>query len=65
MGSREAIQLLEATIGDPAGLGVDWLMDTRLAKAAWLFPGLLCFTVASILGTFAHIVRLKDLKYKR
>ncbi|BDA43213.1 Ureide permease 1 [Coccomyxa sp. Obi] len=47
------------------GIGIDWLMDNRLGKAAWVFPGLVCFSVATIFGTLAHVERLKALKYKK
>jgi hypothetical protein len=48
-----------------AGIGVNWFMDARLGNAAWLFSGLSCFSMATILGTLAHVARLKDLKNKR
>ncbi len=40
-------------------------MDNRLGKAAWVFPGLMCFSVATIFGTLAHVERLKALKYRK
>ena len=48
-----------------AGMGIDWLMDTRMAKAPLLWVGLLCFSLATFLGTLVHIARLKALKTLR
>ena len=47
------------------GMGIDWLMDTRMAKAPLLWVGLLCFSLATFLGTLVHIARLKALKTRR
>lgn len=47
------------------GMGIDWLMDTRLARAPALWVGLFCFSVATFLGTLAHMARLKALKVLR
>ncbi|KAK9914973.1 hypothetical protein WJX75_003193 [Coccomyxa subellipsoidea] len=47
------------------GIGIDWFMDHRLGKAAWVFPGLMCFSVATIFGTLAHVERQKCLKQKK
>ena len=43
-------------------MGIDWLMDTRMAKAQLLWVGLACFSVVTFLGTLAHIARLKAFK---
>ena len=46
-------------------MGIDWLMDMRLARAPLLWAGLLCFSAATFLGTLAHVARLKGLKALR
>lgn len=43
-------------------MGIDWLMDTRMAKAQMLWVGLAFFSVATFLGTLAHVARLKAFK---
>ena len=48
-----------------AGVGIDWLIDMRLARAPLLWVGLLCFSAATFLGTLAHVARLKGLKALR
>ena len=48
-----------------AGMGIDWLMDTRMAKAQLLWVGLFCFSISTFLGTLAHVARLKALKAQR
>ena len=48
-----------------AGVGIDWLIDMRLARAPLLWAGLLCFSAATFLGTLAHVARLKGLKALR
>ncbi|EIE22246.1 fatty acid elongase 3-ketoacyl-CoA synthase 1 [Coccomyxa subellipsoidea C-169] len=47
------------------GVGIDWFMDQRLGKAAWVFPGLTCFSIATMFGTLAHVERLKGLKHRK
>ena len=46
-------------------MGIDWLIDMRLARAPLLWVGLLCFSAATFLGTLAHVARLKGLKALR
>ena len=46
-------------------MGIDWLIDMRLARAPMLWAGLLCFSAATFLGTLAHVARLKGLKALR
>lgn len=48
-----------------AGVGIDWLIDMRLARAPLLWAGMLCFSAATFLGTLAHVARLKGLKAQR
>lgn len=47
------------------GLGIDYFLDTRITRASWIFPGLFCFSLATIFGTFAHLARLKALRARR
>ena len=48
-----------------AGIGINYFLDPRLARATWVFPGLTCFSVAAVFGTLAHLARLKALKNRR
>jgi len=48
-----------------AGMGIDWLMDTWMAKAQLLWVGLFCFSLSTFLGTLAHVARLKAIKAHR
>ena len=48
-----------------AGIGINYFLDPRLARATWIWPSLLCFSLASVFGTLTHVRRFKALKARR
>lgn len=56
------IDVLMVCVSACTGMGVDWLMDTRMAKAQLLWVGLAFFSISTFLGTLAHVARLKAFK---
>jgi hypothetical protein len=48
-----------------AGIGINYFLDPRLARATWIWPALLCFSLASVFGTLTHVRRFKALKARR
>lgn len=51
-------------VGLVAGTTVNYFLDDGLNRASILFPGVLCFLVAVVLGSFCHASNVADIQAK-
>ena len=52
-------------VAGPTGVGINYFLDMRVARAAWIWPSLMCFSLAALLGALTHVRRFKALKARR
>ncbi|KAL3702400.1 hypothetical protein R1sor_020422 [Riccia sorocarpa] len=57
-------EVVSASLGVVGGTSVNYFLDQGLNKASFLFPGVGCFLVAVVIGSFCHASNEADIRAK-